>query len=265
MKKLGLPAYLSVLGAIALSAAPPSGVLSSPAMPFVSAQDAPALPSAESILDKSVEASGGKAAFAKVKNLTMKGSMDMMGMKLNVTIYKAEPNLSLTEIEMPGMGKMLEGTDGTTAWSYNPMQGPSVKSGKAANEALFGADFREENWRERFTKVETLALETVEGEECYKVAITPKVGDHPMTNYYSKKSGLLIKTVATTSTDMGEITGEVLPKDYRKVGDLMMPFQIVNRAMGQSMTMTFSEIKVNVDIPKSTCEPPAEVKALIKK
>jgi outer membrane lipoprotein-sorting protein len=238
--------------------------------PTLWSQEAPAaakaaLPSAESILDKHIEASGGKEAYKKMKNAVLKGSMDIMGMRAEVTIYKAEPNLTLTEVNIPEMGKMLEGFDGKNGWSYNPMQGPSIKQGREADEAKTGADFREEEWKNRYSKVETVGIETVAGEECYKVALTHKSG-MAMTNFYSKKSGLLIRTDATAFTAMGEIEGQVVFKDYKKVGDLvLMPFQIVNSAAGMSMTMTFSEIKINVDLPKSTFEPPAEVKALISK
>jgi hypothetical protein len=64
---------------------------------------------------------------------------------------------------------------------------------------------------------------------------------------------------------MGNVTGEVISSDYRKVGEITLPFKLVNRVAGQSMTMAFSEVKVNQDIPRSTFEPPAEVKALINK
>jgi outer membrane lipoprotein-sorting protein len=162
------------------------------------------------------------------------------------------------------MGKMLEGFDGKNGWSYSSMQGPAVKTGNEALEAKANSDFREEEWRARYSKAETIGIEMVEGEECYKVALTPKTGNL-MTNFYSKKSGLLIKTAAKVVTAMGEIEGQITYKDYRKIGGLLMPYQVVNNALGQSMTMTFSEIKINADIPKSTFEPPAEVKALISK
>jgi len=237
--------------------------------PTLWAQEAPAtakaeLPSAESIFDKYIEATGGKEAYKKMKNTVLKGSMGMMGMTMEVTGYKAEPNLMLTEVNIPEMGKMLEGFDGKNSWSYNPMQGPSIKQGKEAELAKIAAEFRQEEWKNMYSKVETVGVETVEGEECYKVAVTAKNGMAGAT-FYSKKSGLLIRTNATLVSEMGEIEAQITYKDYKKVGDLLlMPFQVVTTAAGMSMPMTYSEIKINVDLPKSTFEPPAEVKALIK-
>ena len=59
---------------------------------------------------------------------------------------------------------------------------------------------------------------------------------------------------------------ETIYKDYRKIGDVFTPFQTIDKPLGQSpTTTTYSEIKLNVDIPKSTFDLPTEVKALIGK
>jgi outer membrane lipoprotein-sorting protein len=204
-----------------------------------------------------------------MKNAVQKGTVDVpgVGITAQVTIYKAEPNLMLAEIDMPGMGKMIEGFDGKNAWGHNAIMGPTLKQGKEASDAKSNSEFRQEEWRAMYSKVETTGIETVEGEECYKVEVTAKSGT-AMTNFYSIKSGLLLKTNAKVATEMGEIDIQTTFKDYRKVGDLvLLPFQMVSGVEGMGMTMAikFSEIKINVDIPKSTFEPPAEVKALINK
>jgi len=237
--------------------------------PTLLAQDKPAaaakeaLPSAESIFEKYIEATGGKEAYKKIKTVVLKGSVEMMGMAIEVTTYKAEPNLMLTETNISEMGKVLVGFDGKNAWSLNPMMGPSLLQGAEA-DALKASSVREDEWKTRYSKFETVGVETVEGEECYKVAVTAKNGTNA-ANFFSKKSGLLVMTSGKANTEMGEIESQVIFKDYRKVGDLvLMPFQIINSDAGMSMPITFSEIKVNVDLPKSTFEPPPEVKALIK-
>jgi len=173
----------------------------------------------------------------------------------------------LVEMEMPaGMGKVMQGFDGKTTWSYNPMMGPSVLTGKEADEMKNSFKFKENEWRSRYSKVETVGIETAEGEECYKVAVTTKGGSATATNFYSVKSGLLIKSVVKSATEMGEIEIQILAKDYRKVGDLILvPFQQITSMVGQTVVLTISEIKINTDIPPSTFEPPAEVKALIGK
>ena len=63
------------------------------------------LPKAETILDKSVEATGGKAAFEKTHNMVITGSMELAaaGIKGSMVITKAEPDKSLVEIDLAGI------------------------------------------------------------------------------------------------------------------------------------------------------------------
>ena len=252
MHKLGLLACLCLLGAQAL-----------PAQETAAASKAE-LPSGESIVDKYIEATGGVDAYKKLKNLVIKGAFEAAGMKADVTIYKAEPNLMLTEATIPGMGKMLEGVDGKIAWTYNAIQGPAIKKDEIAELTLINAQFREEEWRAKFAKAENVDIEIVEGEECYKVLLTPKFGSDTSTNYYSSKTGLVVRIDTKVKSPMGDFTMQVIPKDYKKVGDLLMAHTSIQKIAGQEIKTVYTEVKTNVDIPKSTFEPPAEVKALLK-
>ena len=54
------------------------------------------------------------------------------------------------------------------------------------------------NWRKLYPKVVNAGIETIDGEECYKVVMTPAEGK-PITGYYQKKSGLQVK-LTTVST-----------------------------------------------------------------
>src|SRR5438270_2865659 len=85
------------------------------------------LPKAETILDKYIEVSGGKAAYQKIHSEISSGSMQIAGMKATATIYRAEPDKNYTEIELTGIGKIQQGSDGKVAWSNSAMQGPHIK------------------------------------------------------------------------------------------------------------------------------------------
>jgi len=236
-----------------------------PSTPVVPAAAQSRLPSGESILDKYYEVTGGIEIYKKIKNTIAKGTFEIsgMGIKGSATMYGSEPNLVLMEMEIPGIGKMSDGSDGKIAWSYSPIQGPSIKRGKAAEEALFGANFHDYDWRARYTKVETQGIENIEGEACYKVVITSKIGT-VSTRYYSVATGLLIRTDSTQESEMGSVSSVVLNKDYRSVDGVLVPFQLIQKVAGQTMTITMTDIKNNVDIPVSVFELPAEVKALLK-
>ena len=110
----------------------------------------------------------------------------------------------------------------------------------------------------------TVGSETVDGKDCYKVALVSKDGK-PSARWYDKKTGLLLKMATKSKSPMGEMEAELYPQDYRKEGDVLMPHKVVTKVAGQEMTMSIDKVEQNVEIPKEKLEPPAEVKALIKK
>jgi hypothetical protein len=224
------------------------------------------LPKAETILDKSVEATGGKAAFEKTHNTVISGSMELaaMGIKGTMVITKAEPDKDLVEIELTGVGSIKQGYDGKVAWEINPMQGARIKDGDEKNTTMREAHFHEENWRDQYKKVETVGAETVEGKDCYKLVLTPNEGN-PITQYFDKKTGLLGKSTMTVSTPNGDIEATTVFSDYRKEGDLLVVHKIQQSAGGQDIVITFDTYKFNVDLAKDKFDLPADIKALIKK
>jgi outer membrane lipoprotein-sorting protein len=225
------------------------------------------LPKGEAILDKYIEATGGKAAYAKLKSDIASGTMTFaaMGLTGKMVVYSQAPDKRTAEVTLEGIGKIVEGSNGEIAWSFNAMQGPRLKEGdekaQTLAQAKYGADA---NWRDVYKSAETQGVETVDGKECYKVLLTPKTGK-PQTRWYDKDTGLLVKMALTVESPMGAVTVETFPSDYRKEGEIMVPHKSVNKMASQEFSMTIDKVEQNVAIPAEKLEPPAEVKALMNK
>ncbi|HTS31198.1 MAG TPA: DUF620 domain-containing protein [Bryobacteraceae bacterium] len=225
------------------------------------------LPKAEAILDRYIEVTGGKAAYAKVHTETSTGAMELpaMGIKGKVTSYHAEPDLTLVEINIDGMGKMVDGSNGQVAWSMNAMQGPRIKEGPEKAEALLHAQFNGDlRWRDLYSRVETTGVESVDGKDCYKVVLTPKAGN-PITKWYDKDSGLLLKMRIKANSPMGEIESDSMLSDYRKEGDILMAHKVVQHVATLETSMTIDSMRYNAEIPKEKFDLPDEIKALVNK
>ena len=223
------------------------------------------LPKAETLLDKYIEVTGGKAAYQKIHTEMESGSMSINGITGTHTSYKAEPDKVLTEIVFEGLGKIQEGSNGKVAWSNSAIQGPHLKDGEEKETSLLMARFDGDvNWRAIYPKVETVGVESVGGKDCYKVLLTPKAGK-PMTRFYDKESGLLVKSVMTTTSAMGEVTVESMLEDYRKEGGILRAHKISNKAMGQQFSVTVDKVVFNPEIPASRFDLPEEIQALLNK
>ncbi|MBU0609760.1 MAG: hypothetical protein KKI08_17870 [Armatimonadetes bacterium] len=74
---------------------------------ILAADDEP-LPKADTILDKYVEVTGGKAAYAKITNRVAKGTLEIMGagLKFDITVHVAAPNKSYSLMESKELGKI---------------------------------------------------------------------------------------------------------------------------------------------------------------
>ena len=223
------------------------------------------LPSAARLLDHYVDVTGGKQAYANHKSEIAHGTVELaaMGLKGKLTRWAAEGGLYRETMEIPGIGKLEEGSKDGVAWERSDLQGPRVKSGLERTEALREAVFNANaHWRELYPKVETIGEETVNGEACYKVAMTPVEGP-PKTLYLSKKTGLGVKLQATANTQMGDFAAEIVFEDYKKFGNILTPARVTQSAAGQTVTMIIDSMEPNPDIPATVFDLPEDVAAVV--
>lgn len=222
------------------------------------------LPSVEEVMENRVEALGGEAALARHHNSLTKGKMSISGIEMDMTIYTAEPNLLYTLFESDMIGKMESGCNGEVAWDMSVMQGASVKEGEELEKALFDAAFNAElHWRDRFTNIDVQAEEEIDGTPCYKVVLTPTVGD-TVTAYVDTETWLTVKTETVSNSPTGSISIVSSPSDYREVDGVKVPFSVKLVLMGaQELITTTDSIEFNVEIPEGTFDLPAEIQGLL--
>jgi len=224
------------------------------------------MPTGDSLLQRYVDRSGGAEAYAKAKNMSMTGTVEIEGRNISgeVTIFE-EGEKSWTAMEFAGIGKIEEGFDGETAWENSALQGPRILEGeekitakRAATLALITT------WRDVYKEARTTGSEDVNGKPAWKVEMTPKEG-RPETFYFDRDSGLLVRTSAVLSSPLGEISTQATMSDFRMVQGIFTPFAMTENAMSQSIVMKFNKIAYNVTIPAERFALPAEVKALLEK
>jgi len=222
------------------------------------------LPAGEEVMEKSVEALGGEAALSRHHNRLTKGKMSISGVEMDITIYTAEPNLLYTLFESPMVGTMESGCNGEVAWDLSVMQGASVKEGAELEKALFGAAFNAElYWRDRYTSIDVQAEEEVDGTACYRVVLSPTVGD-TVTAYVDTETWLTVKTETVSNSSMGSISVVTDLSDYREIDGVKVPFGMNLVLMGaQEMTTVTDSVAFNVEIPEGVFDLPAEIQELL--
>ena len=225
------------------------------------------LPAGESLLDRYIEVTGGKAAYEKRKSEVVTGRLEFaaLGIKGKMTRYAAEPDKYYSSTEIDQIGKVEMGVSGGVAWENSALLGPRVKSGEekaqSLREARMNASY---HWRDLYTKAETTGLEDVDGKPCYKVVVTPKEGK-PETLYFEKDSGLLKKTTVIAASQMGDVQAEIIASEYKDFGGILVPAKATQKAAGQEFSIIIDNVAVNPEIPAERFELPAAIKALVDK
>jgi hypothetical protein len=225
------------------------------------------LPSGRAIIDRYVQAIGGRDAVMRNSSIRYVGNFEMpaAGMKGNLTLVQAVPNKMAMTIELPGMGQMVTGFDGAVGWSINPMQGPRVLEGKELEQlredAGPAAMLRP---ADRIRSAETVELTTMNGQSCYKVKITYPSGRESF-DCYSPETGLLVGMTQTQESPMGSVHVTTLFDDWKEFGGLKTATKLRQQMLGQEQVLTIDRLEFNGPEDAKAVEVPEQIKPLVKK
>jgi zinc protease len=235
--------------------------------PAARGQSKPDLPTAETVLNQYIEATGGKDAYKKITSRVLTGTVELTGANIMgpIKLTQAVPNKLLLVMTLGPIGETKQGTDGKDAWEVSAVTGERDMSGEEKEAFIRDASFYKElDWKELYAKVECVGTEDVEGKPAYKVVLSPKSGK-PTTQYYDKTNHLVVKQTSTTNSPMGEISVDVYPSDYKSVDGILIPFTVTQKVLTQQIVMKMKEIKQNVEVPADLGRRPAPADAPVKK
>ncbi|MCW5800847.1 MAG: hypothetical protein KIT31_00430 [Deltaproteobacteria bacterium] len=220
----------------------------------------------EQVVEAALVALGGRDKLSKITSIKTTGSLSLaaMGMKGKLSSVSAPPRSSLTVIDLPGLGKIQQGTRGDVAWEMNPATGARVLKGEERTTSLREATFNSEiNWKDLYQKADLGGVVDFQGIQAYKVTFTAKEGGDQITRYYAQDTLLPIGYEATVKSQMGEIAVQVFETDFREVDGIKFPHTI-KRKDAMAIEITIDSIELSTPVDPSAFDLPAEIKALVK-
>lgn len=211
---------------------------------------------AKDIIDKSIEAQGGRKVLEKVMDSTYIGDMEMIqfGMSGSVIRYQKEPDKMRMDIEVMGM-TITQAYDGETAWMIDPQTGVTqempenltadMKRGALGMDAVLNPEKYGITYSYK-------GKETLEEVDYHVIDQTFEDGEK-ITVYINAKNYLPYKSITTSiGPSGGEVEEETIMTDYREVEGMMVPFSLIIYQDGQEfVTMTVSEVKINTGLEDS--------------
>jgi len=170
------------------------------------------------------------------------------GIKGTAENYTAAPGKSLNKINLVGVGEIIEGFDGTTAWSVNPIQGNRDKLGEELAQTKLTYNFyREINLDKLYPKMELKGMEKLGDKDVYVIVGTPE--NLPSeTFYFDAKSGLLLRQDITVISPEGKLPSKTFFEDIRDVEGVKIPFKFRSVLPQFEIVVTLTEVKNNVSV-----------------
>jgi outer membrane lipoprotein-sorting protein len=233
---------------------------------------------ADEVIAKYLENTGGKAKWEALKSVKTTGKIKVQGMELPVTIAQKAPNKQMTLAEFQGMKFYQNCFDGTTGWNTNQM---TMKAEKMEAEDSENMKDQSElldpfiNYAARGYKVSLEGKETVEGTECFKIKLVRKPlkvegKDEENSSFYFFDTQNYVPILVQSTIRKGPAKGmvsETVMSDYQEVNGLFFPFAIIQRAKGQpgGAAIVIEKVEVNVDMDDKQFAMPEEKTPEVKK
>jgi photosynthetic reaction center cytochrome c subunit len=247
---------------------------------------APGAASAESILDRYIQAVGGVQRLAGLTSFTGKGTsvgFGGFGGGGDVELIAKAPDKLATIIlfkQETGRGDQVRTYDGRAGWVRTPLNvlgefqltGTDLDGARVDAQLSFPGQIKEilTNWKTGPpTSITDLpapssqsSLQQGVTSETHVVDVVQGTGprDLLVTLYFDKQNGLLLRELRYGSSPIGLIPTQIDFADYRDVDGIKLPFRITYAWLDGRDSIVLNEIQTNVSVDETKFGRPAPLK-----
>ncbi len=201
---------------------------------------APAGYTAEIVIEKYIDAIGGREVVEKINDIKTEMTASMMGMEFQIKSYQKAPNYSLQKMEMSGMVMQQMLFDGERALIVSQMGRQEFTEGDEFEQFKMQSIMNMElNYKDYGLEKELLGIETVDGQDAYKLEVVSPSGEKSV-DYYCIETGFKMKSVAAERT--------TTYSDYREVDGYAVPHKVVSETGPQLMEMALDSVEINTGL-----------------
>jgi photosynthetic reaction center cytochrome c subunit len=223
----------------------------------------PKEPTADQLLDKFIQASGGAPHLAALSSWAARGTIegfDTYHTKVPVEIYAKAP-AQRTIISHTQIGDSTTVFDGAAGWVagqdrpvrlFPMLPGPELDTAKLDAVLGFPGGIKQAltDWKVGFpvTTIDDKPVNIVQGTGAGKTRVKL---------YFDDKTGLLTRQVRYADTPIGMVPTQVDYADYREVAGVKLPYHIVITWTDGQSDIRLTDIQANVPIDPAKFAKPA--------
>jgi hypothetical protein len=211
--------------------------------------------SLDEIVNKHIEAIGGRENWEKIKTLRSESILKAQGADIRITLVKVDKKAQREDINLMGMTgySIIKNTEG---WNYSPWQGHMKAEAMTADDiknAQDGLYIQDDflTYKVLEKKIEYYGTDDIEGVECFKIKMTGKDGKET-TYYIDPENYLVIKTTTKLMSNGQEQEGSAFYSDYKKLDEGIVYPMSVAGGWGESETV---KLDINPTIDESIFKP----------
>lgn len=203
---------------------------------------------AESVIQKAIDAMGGAKKIGEIKDISLDGTVNIMGTELSLTERYVMGSAYSRKLEMQGMGTVMSELMNGSNFSKT-QQGQSIPLEDKDKEEMKedGSFFQELYMKNNGYKFTLKGIEAVNGSDAYAVEVSSP-GGRTFTNYYDVKSGFKVKKMYEEEGPGGKMPVQVFFSDYKEKSDVKIASKIVIDLGRFKQEVEYKDIKVNTGL-----------------
>lgn len=205
------------------------------------------LPTTDQVVDRYVQALGGKERLDKLTSRVSKGSrVGADGVLVPEEVYQKAPNKLLVITRYPGSPMTIR-VAGDRAWAGSKDQQNEI-IGEELVELIREATFnKESSLKELYTSMTVSGRATVGDRDAYVLEGVTRAGN-PERLYFEAGSGLLIRRYRESKTALGRFPLQIDYEDYQLTDGVRVPLTIRWSMPGRVWGRRIAEVTHNVTV-----------------
>lgn len=209
----------------------------------------------DQVLDKYLQALGGRDALAKLTSRTRTGTLtNRAGQVSPLTIEEtAAGQVRVSLASAPGISRASDGSSGWTQSGDRVRALGRVESLNAAMQADLALALQV---RETYSALAVRAYDRVNG-KAVVVVEGRRAGGTTESFYFDRASGLLVRRAARLATPLGQLPAQIDYEDYRPVDGVQTPFEVKVTDWESVSVERFSEVTHNQGVSPARFAAPA--------
>jgi hypothetical protein len=204
----------------------------------------------DEIILQHIQAHGGQENWDAIQSMKITGMFTSFSEVNPFTDIKARGGKFYSSHQL-GQHHVFQGSNGDIYWVDDPwfeLGFPHIANEAEKHVIKQKAEFCTPflNYRESGFEVELEGMENAEGREAYKLILTREDGKKE-TWWLDADSYLEVKSVSQWADFAGPAMQEVYYDDFRKVGDVVMPFYIERVFSIRNRMVEIENVELNID------------------